>query len=114
MGILRKLFGDSSKKGPGSKVGQRDAILGRCDLLMARDEIADMHRILNAQGEMEGGAYYFKIEYVAAWEAFRDKPTVDTARVLLDVAPYLLRYFEMCSPGSNFYSTSRLLRERGL
>jgi len=73
-----------------------------------------MHRMLNAQGEKEGGAYCFKNEYVAAWEAFRDRPTIDAARMLLDVAPQLLQYFEMCSPGSSFYSTSRLLKERGL
>jgi hypothetical protein len=85
MSIFQKLFGGSSKQSSGS--GQWDAVLAKTDLLMARDEIASMHRMLNAQGEKEGGAYYFKNDYVAAWEAFRDAPTVNTARALLDVAP---------------------------
>jgi hypothetical protein len=72
-------------------------LLAKCDLLMARDEIADMHRMQNAQGENEGGAYYFKVEYVAAWEAFRDSPTIDTARLLLDVAP-LYNIILRCAP----------------
>jgi len=99
---------------PRAKAGQWDALLSKCDLLMARDEIADMHRKLNAQAEREGGEYIFKNDYVAAWEAFRDNPNIGTARELLDVAPLLLQYFEMCSPGSSFYSTSRYLKERGL
>ena len=114
MSIFQKLFGYWSKKGAGSKAGQWDAVLVKCDLLMVRDEIAAMHRMLNAQGEKASGAYFIKNEYVAAWEAFCDKPTIYTARTLLDVAPQLLQYFEMCSPGSSFYSTSRLLKERGL
>ena len=106
MSIFQKLFG--------GKAGKWDAVLGKCDLIMARDEIADMHRMPNKQGQKEGGAYYFKSDYVAAWQMFRDNPTIDTARALLDVAPPLLQYFEMCSPGSSFYSTSRYLREQGL
>ena len=81
---------------------------------MARDEIADMHKMLNAQGAKDGGEYHFKNEYVSAWETFRDSPSIGTARTLLDVAPQLLQYFEMCSPGSSFYSTSRFLKGRGL
>ena len=111
MSIFQKLFRGPSKKPSGS--GRWDSLLARADLLMARDEIASMHRMLNAQAEKEDGAYYFKNEYVAAWETFRDRLTINTARVLLDVAPQLSQYFEMCSPGSSFYSTSRLLKERG-
>ena len=40
-------------------------MLSKCGLLMTRSEIADMHRMLNAQGEKEGGANYFKNEYAA-------------------------------------------------
>lgn len=80
------------------QVAEWDAVLSKCDLLMARAEIADMHRMQNAQAEREGGTCYFKKEYVAAWESFRDKPTVDTARALLTIAPPLVQYFEMCSP----------------
>jgi hypothetical protein len=89
-------------------------VLNKSDLLMARDEIADMHRMLNEQAAKEGGEYIFKVEYVSAWQTFRDSPSIDTARRLLDVAPHLLEYFEMCSPGHSFYSTSRYLKERGL
>lgn len=110
--MFKKFFGGSPKKCSGSS--QWDSVLAKADLAMARDEIASMHSMVNAQAEKEGRAYYFKNEYVAAWEAFRDRPTIDTARVLLDVAPPLSQYFEMCSPGSSFYSTSRLLKKRGL
>ena len=110
MRILRKLFGMQSEKDN----KRWDVVLGQCDLIMARDEIANMHRTFNAQGEKEGGAYYFHHDYAAAWEAFRAKPTIETARALLAVAPPLLQYFEMCSPGNSFYSTSRILKERGL
>jgi hypothetical protein len=48
----------------------RDAVLSKCDLSMARDEIIDFHKIINQQGEAEAGAYYFRKEYVKAWEAF--------------------------------------------
>jgi hypothetical protein len=112
MSIFQKLFRGSSKKAPASKGGQWDAVIGKSDLLMAREEIADMHRMIESRGEEEGGVYVFKKEYVAAWEAFRDRPTVDTARVLLDAAPQLVEYFEMCSPGSIFYLASRLRQER--
>lgn len=114
MSIFQKLFGDSSKKTHGTKAGQWDAVLDKCDLLMARDEIADWHKMLNSQAEKKGEACYFKKEYAAAWASFRDRPTIDTARMLLDVAPPLLKYFEMCSPGSSFYSTNHFLKERGL
>lgn len=112
MNVFRELFGNPSKKE--SETKSWNAVLSKCDLSMARDEIAEMHKTLNAQGEKEGGGYYFKKEYVAAWEALRDNPNIDTARALLNVAPELLQYFEMCSPGSSFYSASRHLKENGL
>ena len=89
-------------------------MLNKCDLFMARNEIADMHKMLNAQAAKEGGEYIFKIEYVTAWQAFRDSPSISTARKLLGIAPHLLEYFEMCSPGNSFYSTAHYLKERGL
>ena len=103
MSIFQKLFGS-----------QPDAVLKKSDLVMARDEIADMHKKLNEQAAKEGGEYIFKVEYVSAWQTFRDAPSIDTAHHLLDVAPHLLEYFEMCSPGHSFYSTSRYLKERGI
>jgi hypothetical protein len=78
---------------------------------MARDEIVDFHRITNTLAEAEGGAYYFKNEYIAAWEAFRDNPTIENARALLEVAPILLKYFEDCSPGGDIYATNTYLRK---
>jgi hypothetical protein len=92
---------------------QWDAVLNNCDLLMARQEIAQMHRNLNAEAQRKGGHYMFPQEYVAAWEAFREEPSIHTARVLLQVAPPLLQYFQACSPGSELYSTNRLLERRG-
>lgn len=100
-----KIFGGKSKY---------DAVLNQCDLAMARDEIIDFHKIVNAQGEAEGGAYVFPQNYVAAWEHFRDSPTVDNARMLLEAAPSLLRYFEACSPGSSFYFTKTYVKDHGL
>jgi hypothetical protein len=105
MSILRKLFGSRTKY---------ETTLNKSDLLMARDEIADFHKTLNAQAEAEGGAYYFKNEYVATWEAFRDNPNIENARALLEVAPELLRYFEDCSPGGDLYATNSYLRKSKL
>jgi hypothetical protein len=110
MNIFQRLFGHSAR----APSAEWDVVLSTCDLSLARDEIADMHRITNAQAERQGGANYFKKEYVAAWEAFRDDPNIENARTLLNAAPPLLKYFEMCSPGHSFYSTDRYLRERGL
>lgn len=110
MNILRKLFGHPAQ-GPAAAW---EDVLNTCDLSMARDEIADMHRMTNAQAEREGGAHYYKQEYVAAWEAFRDDPTIENARTLVSAAPPLLKYFEMCSPGHSFHSTEQYLRERSL
>jgi hypothetical protein len=71
-----------------------DAMLKKSDLLMARDWIANMHNAGNAEAEKQGGQYYWAPEYVVAWEAFRDHPSVETARRLLKVAPHLTRLFE--------------------
>ena len=76
-----------------------EAVLRKCDFVMARDEIAEMHRRLNEQGQREGGTYCFKNDYVAAWYAFRDNPNIQTARAFLEVAPPILVYFQQCSPG---------------
>jgi hypothetical protein len=56
----------------------------------------------------------FKTEYVNAWYAFRDGPSVGTALVLLDNAPQLLEYFEMCSSGHDFYERTRFLKDQGV
>lgn len=112
MGILGKLFGSASKNASGP--AQWDAVISKCDLAMARDEIADMHRMLNAEAQKKGGKYCFKTEYATAWNTFRDNPTAASARILLSVAPQLLQYFEMCSSGSDFYEMSRHLKNRGL
>ena len=54
MSIFQKLFGGSSKKSSGSS--QWDSVLAKADLALARDEIASMHSMVNAQAEKEGGA----------------------------------------------------------
>lgn len=77
---------------------------------MARREILEFHRIVQSEGEGQGGAIVFKVEYVRAWEAFRDGPTISTASALLDVAPLLGRYFEDCSPGGELFEMHKRLR----
>jgi len=91
-----------------------DAILSKSDLPMVRDEILNLHRMFNEQAAKDGGKMAFKTEYVDAWYAFRDGPTVNTARALLDNAPQLLEYFEMCCPGHDFYQRARFLKDRGV
>jgi hypothetical protein len=93
---------------------QRDAVLARSDLPMVRDEIVNLHRMFKDQAAKDGSTVAFKTEYVNAWYAFRDGPTVSTARVLLDNAPQLLEYFEMCCPGHDFYERTQFLRDRGV
>ena len=56
-------------------------------------------------------AYYFRNEYVTAWETFRDNPTVENAQALLEIAPPLLRYFEDCTPGTSFYKSNAFLKK---
>jgi hypothetical protein len=81
---------------------------------MARDEIADFHRMLNKQGDADGGSYVFKNEYVAALETFCREPNIDNARNLIEAAPPLLRYFEDCTPGNSSYEMNAYLKSRGL
>ena len=76
---------------------ERAATLSKCDLVMARDEIARMPTTLNTQAEREGGTYVFKQEYVDALAAFLGNPTIETASALLAIAPALCKYFEECS-----------------
>jgi hypothetical protein len=90
------------------------AVLNKCDLSMARDEIANMHKLLNAKADREGIGYYFSPEYVAAWEAFRDHPSMDNAAKFLEVVPGALQYFETCCPGTMIYEANKSLKERGL
>ena len=40
--------------------------------------------------------------------------TMETAKALIKVAPFLLAYFEKCTPGNAFYETARGLKQRGL
>jgi hypothetical protein len=109
--FLHAFFVWIGAKPPQAKVKRWDEVLNKCDFAMARDEIADMHKMLNKQGSKEGGEYIFKNEYVAALQSFRDNPNKETARALLKEAPHLLDYFNMCSPDHSFYSTSRYLKE---
>lgn len=68
---------------------QRNAVLARSDLPMVREEILNLHRMFQDQAAKDGGKMIFKTEYVNAWHAFRDGPSVGTAQVLLDHAPQL-------------------------
>ena len=93
---------------------EQKAILSKSDLLFARDEIVDMHKMMSIQAEKAGGEYIFKTEYVTALRAFQQDPKNETAQALLDEAPHLIEYFKMCSPGHDFHSTSHQLKQRGL
>ena len=76
-----------------------DELLSACDLRMARDEIANMHRIAQDEAKRQGANAYFSQEYVGAWQRFRNEPTVANAKEMLRVAPMLITYFEACSRG---------------
>jgi len=105
MSIFKKLFGSKSK---------HYVVPANCDLVMVRDEIADMHKLMNSEAEKEGGSYVFEEKYVSAWEAFCANPTLDNAETLLEIAPMLIHYFESCAPGGSLYITSAYLNEHGL
>lgn len=83
MGLFSKFFG-----------GPHDAMLRRCKLLVVRESIMEYHRFANAEAERRGGSHLYPPEYVRAWNAFRDQPTVGNARTLLEIAPQYLLYFE--------------------
>jgi len=114
MSIFNKWFSGQPQTPSGSNADRVTDVLAKADLMMARDEIADMHRMWNAEAAQQGGEYIFPVEYANAWKAFRDNPTITTARALLESAPPLIMYFEMCSPGHNFYANARYLKGRGL
>ena len=88
--------------------------LERSDLAMVRDEIVNLHQMMNAEAAKNGETAVFRKEYVAAWYTFSDAPTTATAQALLAVAPQLSDYFAMCPPGHEFYERARFLKERGL
>jgi len=121
MGILKKLFSGRSEydltqtAAPGSDgCIQRDAVLNECDLMMVRDTILEFHQRVKEQGERGGGEYVFRQEYVTAWNAFRDDPTIDNAQTLLEAAPHVRTFFESCLPGGDFYAMNTYLEKRGL
>src|SRR5437870_4978724 len=86
------MAGSSGTAGPGA--GNWDELLRCCDLLMVRNEIGALHRRLIPEASDWRGAYYFRPEYVAAWNAFRAAPNADAARLLLRIAPRLSQIFE--------------------
>jgi hypothetical protein len=90
----------------------QEEVLAKCDLAMVRDEIIDVHRMMNAEAAKNGEEAIFRNEYAAAWCAFRDRPTIATAQALLTFAPQLSEYFAMCSPGHEFYERARFLKAR--
>ena len=90
-----------------------DEILCRCDLLMVRNEILRLHELLNAQAREAGGVHVFKSEYVAAWYAFRDAPTIQTSAAFIATAPPVLEYFKACCPGGNLYEPNRFIDRAG-
>ena len=98
---------------PRAKARRWDAVLSKCDLVMARDEIAAVHKQLNEEAKRKYGEYVLKNENLTNLDAFCNNPNIETARAFLDVAPDALPYFEACSPGGGLYSTNRHISERG-
>jgi len=88
--------------------------IAKSNLAMVRDEIINLHQMMNAEAAKNGETAAFRTEYVSAWYAFRDEPTIATAQALLALAPQLSEYFEMCSPGHEFYERAQLLKSHGL
>jgi hypothetical protein len=97
-----------------TKDEHREAVLAQCDLAMVRDEIINFHQIAKTEAAKTGDEVVFKTEYVDAWYAFRDGPTIATAQALLAVAPQLSEYFARCSPDHEFYELTRFLKEHGV
>jgi hypothetical protein len=94
--------------------GQNHAVLNRCDLSMARDEIADIFKLLKAEADREGGVYIIPQNHADAWMVFRDHPSMDNAVKLLKVIPALLPYFEACCPGTTIYEGNMMKRRHGI
>jgi hypothetical protein len=94
-----------------TKDEHREAVLAKSDLAMVRDEIISLHQMFKAVAAKTGEEAIFKTEYVDAWYAFRDGPTIATAQALLAVATHLSEYFAMCSPGHDFYERARFLKD---
>jgi hypothetical protein len=92
----------------------KQAILRKCDLSMARDEIAHMHKLVSDEAESKGLGYYVSPEYMTAWEAFRDHPSMDNAAKFLELSPTTLRYFEVCCPGTMIYEGNMIKRRWGV
>jgi hypothetical protein len=73
-----------------------EQVLRGCDLLRARDQIADLFVMINAEGKAKGGQYSFRVELVEAWKRFYTDPCRDAAVALLEVDPTFARIFEAC------------------
>jgi hypothetical protein len=105
---------------PNLQAGLWDSVLSRCDLIMARDRIAEFYRLadwgafdsedIRQSIEKGEGAYYYAPKYIETWHAFRDYPNIETAKALLDILPSSLPYFENCCPGGLTYSIKRGFR----
>ncbi len=80
-----------------------EQVLRGCDLLRARDEIANHFAMINSEGKAKGGRYVFKVELVEAWERFYTDPCRDAAVALLEVDPALAGFFEACQREGDRY-----------
>lgn len=80
-----------------------EQVLRGCDLLRARDEIADFFAMINSEGKAKGGQYVFKVELVEAWKRFCADPCRDAAVALLEVDPTWARVFEACQREGDRY-----------
>ena len=87
-------------------------VLTNSDLGMARQQIIDLHQMINAEGARRGEQAAFRTDYANAWQAFRNAPTKGTARALLVIAPHLSEYFAKCAPGHKFYELEQFLKAK--
>ena len=91
-----------------------EAVLRVADLDQAREQITFMHQMLNDEAKKEGSVAIFPQAYAQSWQAFRDKPTIETARAFLIVAPQLLQAFEEACPGHQLHDTRKFLKDQGV
>jgi hypothetical protein len=70
--------------------GPWEEVLRDCDLLRARNHIADLFAMINSEGKARGGQYVFDIQLVEAWKHFYADPCRDTAIDLLEADPSLV------------------------
>jgi hypothetical protein len=92
-----------------TQVGDWNGVLKTCDFAMTADELRHMLKMTQEGAAAKGEEAYFKSEFLEVLYPFMENPSASTEIRLLEIAPFLLSYFERCSPGGDFYETKRFL-----